>query len=46
MHILGEPSDRQRVPGTTRDALIHPLNIREKKYVLIDTAGVRKKVPC
>jgi GTP-binding protein len=42
--ILGEErvivSD---IPGTTRDAIDTPFNIGEDKYVLIDTAGMRKK---
>lgn len=30
------------VPGTTRDAIDSPIRIREKKYNLIDTAGIRR----
>ncbi|MDR2578381.1 MAG: ribosome biogenesis GTPase Der [Chitinispirillales bacterium] len=30
-------------PGTTRDAIDSPLNYGDKKIVLIDTAGLRKK---
>jgi len=42
--ILGE----ERVivydqPGTTRDSIFVPFTRREKNYVLIDTAGVRRK---
>lgn len=31
------------IPGTTRDAIDTPLEIDGKNYVLIDTAGLRKK---
>lgn len=42
--MLGE--ERQVVfdaPGTTRDSVYIPLARREKKYTLIDTAGVRRR---
>lgn len=31
------------IPGTTRDAVDTPFNYNKKKYLLIDTAGIRKK---
>ena len=31
------------MPGTTRDSIYVPFKIDEKEYVLIDTAGMRKK---
>ncbi|MDO8475071.1 MAG: ribosome biogenesis GTPase Der [Candidatus Rokubacteria bacterium] len=42
--VLGE----QRVlvheaPGTTRDAVDTPLTFRDRRYLLIDTAGIRRK---
>lgn len=42
--LLGE--DRMvvsEVSGTTRDAIDTPFTYNEKKYMLIDTAGIRKK---
>ncbi|MBU4420581.1 MAG: ribosome biogenesis GTPase Der [Proteobacteria bacterium] len=43
-HILGEKrllvSD---IPGTTRDAIDSVCNINGKSYLLIDTAGIRRK---
>jgi GTP-binding protein len=42
--ILGkERSITNPTPGTTRDAIDHPLKVYGKKYLLIDTAGIRKK---
>jgi len=42
--ILGERRSLvSDIPGTTRDAIDVPVEIEEKKYLLIDTAGVRKK---
>lgn len=31
------------IPGTTRDSIDTPFNYEGKKYMLIDTAGIRKK---
>ena len=31
------------IPGTTRDSVRIPITVGEHKYILIDTAGVRKK---
>lgn len=42
--ILGE--DRlivSNIPGTTRDAIDTPITIDGKKYIFIDTAGMRRK---
>ncbi|NLK37199.1 MAG: ribosome biogenesis GTPase Der [Epulopiscium sp.] len=42
--ILGE--DRlivSNIPGTTRDAIDSPIEVDGQKYVLIDTAGMRRK---
>ncbi len=42
--ILGE--DRlivSNIPGTTRDAIDTPITVDGKKYVFIDTAGMRRK---
>jgi GTP-binding protein len=42
--ILGkERSIANPTPGTTRDAIDMPLKVRGKNYLLIDTAGIRKK---
>jgi GTP-binding protein len=43
-HLLGE--ERAIVtpePGTTRDAIDTPITVRGRSYVLIDTAGIRKR---
>ncbi len=31
------------VPGTTRDAVLSPVTLAGKEYVLVDTAGIRRK---
>jgi GTPase len=42
--ILGkERSIANPTPGTTRDAIDMPLKVHGKHYLLIDTAGIRKK---
>ncbi len=42
--ILGkERSIANPTPGTTRDAIDMPVKVRGKNYLLIDTAGIRKK---
>jgi GTPase len=42
--ILGERRSMvSDVPGTTRDSIDVPLDIGEDKYLLIDTAGIRRK---
>jgi len=42
--ILGkERSIANPTPGTTRDAIDMPVKVKGKKYLLIDTAGIRRK---
>ena len=46
--LINSIADTQRlivsaVPGTTRDSVIVPLEIRGRRYRFIDTAGVRRK---
>ena len=42
--ILGEERVIvSNIPGTTRDAIDTPFEVGEQKYVLIDTAGMRKR---
>lgn len=42
--ILGkERNIANPIPGTTRDAIDQPVKVRGKNYLLIDTAGIRKK---
>ncbi|HRS97641.1 MAG TPA: ribosome biogenesis GTPase Der [Smithella sp.] len=42
--ILGEPRNiANPVPGTTRDAIDSTVKVHGKKYLLIDTAGIRRK---
>lgn len=38
-----ERSIANPVPGTTRDAIDMPLKVRGRNYLLIDTAGIRRK---
>ncbi len=43
-HILGEERVIvSSIPGTTRDAIDTPVERNNKKYIFIDTAGVRRK---
>jgi len=42
--ILGAPRVMvSPIPGTTRDAVDSPFELRGQRYVLIDTAGIRRK---
>ena len=42
--ILGEPRVLvSPIPGTTRDAVDSPFELRGQRYVLVDTAGIRRK---
>ncbi|PKN50743.1 MAG: ribosome biogenesis GTPase Der [Deltaproteobacteria bacterium HGW-Deltaproteobacteria-13] len=42
--ILGkERSIANPTPGTTRDAIDMPVKVQGKKYLIIDTAGIRRK---
>jgi GTP-binding protein len=42
--ILGkERSIANPLPGTTRDAIDQPVKVNGKNYLIIDTAGIRKK---
>lgn len=43
-YILGENrSIVSDIPGTTRDAIDSPVTVDGKKYVLVDTAGIRRR---
>lgn len=43
-HVLGyERTIVNPLPGTTRDAIDTPFEINGRKYLLIDTAGIRRK---
>ncbi|NLC76552.1 MAG: ribosome biogenesis GTPase Der [Clostridia bacterium] len=43
-YVLGENrSIVTDIPGTTRDAIDSPVVVNGKKYILIDTAGIRRK---
>ncbi len=41
--ILGERVIVYDMPGTTRDSIYIPMTRNDKEYILIDTAGVRKR---
>ncbi len=42
--LLGQPrSIVTPIPGTTRDPIDSPLNYRRRKYLLIDTAGLKRR---
>jgi len=42
--VLGEPRVLVHVlPGTTRDSVDTPVTFRDRPYLLIDTAGIRRK---
>jgi GTP-binding protein len=43
-YLLGEQRNIvSDVPGTTRDAIDSPVTIDDRRYVLVDTAGLRKR---
>lgn len=43
-YILGEErSIVSNIPGTTRDAIDSEIVINERKYILVDTAGIRRR---